>query len=1028
MANGSGPSTVGGFTTRSGRSVLVTPSGQEVGSTTPIIYSGGGSSNRRRYEEAERRAAAAESARIEAARKAAEEAARKKAAAEAAAKRAAEKIAKQIQSNRYKKIVQDRKRIAQLIVNNPASRAAQRAVKKISKIARSQGEKTSKAFRRDFESLKKEYDDSVAERNKLLRKQEKVNKARAKIDKPLTPAERKSLGPVRSVLETQARRAAANKKVKDLTVKEKAILFRAGIRESVQSALIGAVELPGTAAFLVKNPTQIKKLPGALKESAKEFGSAAQISPTYAVGRIGGELVLMKGSSAAIKQVSKGGTKVLGKTVLKEVKKNKLGVGTIKNVPKVGEIEIVRTRNSRLNADIKKLVKDVDEEKLLKPKPKLARANTVEKKVLDIVKKRGDAVTGSYARETLVKKKFARKHKDLDILTDNRPKLMKDIKKALGKGVTFKKLKNSIEVKYRGKTIADLVKYKKGEAGFAKKYGYVNVNGVKVVRPRAILGGKLTKLKQTKFTRRFAKDGKLKTTKTIKDIKKLSGGKIDPDIPGIRGGFGYTKKELDALVGRKGPLVTGLQDPVVGKGPAVDILTKKIIKTGKFSPKEIKLKRFLYASPPVKGKGQLRTSRLGLSQGEASILDLIRGKGTLKKPKPTVYVFPNEKIYKASGKLTKKKLGKTPKGFVVPKFSSELEVVLGSPYSIKKGKTLARVNIEGNIVPIVELKKVKLSKGAMKLTREIENKRLQLAKKLVKKAKSKKEQLKLKKESKKLLGDVSKKERQLVKKLRKETGIKYDPSYGTKGKKYFSVKKRIAAIGLRGAVSKSPRVKRNIGRRKALISPNTNTKRRPTRSTPPSSPPRRSPPSRTPPRSPSSPSSGRSTRRASKTSRSIPVRTKRKKKAERQLKLAKGKQARRVKRSSPTQGYDVLVKSKGKFVKVNRTPLSQSNARNRLSFVLDNSISQSGKITPVKKVAKLGNVKSKERTYYSRTKRKFRNYKIKSGKKKTLKGTRVIEKRKNAIDTRGEKRQLTVSKLVKREGLLKSSGRKKRRK
>jgi len=125
-------------------------------------------------------------------------------------------------------------------------------------------------------------------------------------------------------------------------------------------------------------------------------------------------------------------------------------------------------------------------------------------------------------------------------------------------------------------------------------------------------------------------------------------------------------------------------------------------------------------------------------------------------------------------------------------------------------------------------------------------------------------------------------------------------------------------------------------------------------------------------------------------------------------------------------GYNVFVKrgslkglkvkrptTRGKplFQKANIRPLTKSQARDLGAFVTDRTISQTFKIKKTNKTAKKPLVKF-PRNYFQITQRKWRG-KIVKGKEQPFKN-RIIERRKNAIDTLGEKRQLRVGAEISR--------------
>lgn len=117
------------------------------------------------------------------------------------------------------------------------------------------------------------------------------------------------------------------------------------------------------------------------------------------------------------------------------------------------------------------------------------------------------------------------------------------------------------------------------------------------------------------------------------------------------------------------------------------------------------------------------------------------------------------------------------------------------------------------------------------------------------------------------------------------------------------------------------------------------------------------------------------------------------------------------------QGFNVFGKSRGKFIKLNKTPLSRSQALDRGAFAVDKSTSARFKIRPIGQVRKLGKVTKAERGHFSKTRKKFRGVKIRKGKRIGLRNE-FIEKRRRRIDTRGEKRGLSLAKFSKQRGFI----------
>lgn len=439
------------------------------------------------------------------------------------------------------------------------------------------------------------------------------------------------------------------------------------------------------------------------------------------------------------------------------------------------------------------------------------------------------------------------------------------------------------------------------------------------------------------------------------------------------------------------------------------------------------LERSFFADP----EARLRPSRLGLiDQQEAGILDLLSGKATLKKSKPQILVFPNQKIQKLPKALksVQKKLSKgigltkkeaddllkwqqtksgkfKPVGFL----TRESEVTLAPDEIIKRVKKIGSVNFKGKNVPIIQTKVVKPT-GKLK---SLINK--------VRKGKATSKQIK-----------------ELDSLLKKKTGLDYGLSSTKNAKKYFNIKKKITLSGTK-VISKTKTSKPKISYRK----PSTKVKtisykkaskpisRKPVSPKSPRSPKYKRPRSYKSPKykkptyykSPKSPRSPTSYKRIIKPiskkspmsyakSRKVISKTLRPGKV---IKLKAKHRPKKFKRIPKLkQGYDIYVKSKKKYIKLNIKPVSRQDALSRGAYGVDHSTARTLKIIPKGKIKKLGTISRKEKNYFNRVRNKFRPYKIKKGKKKGIVNAYIEKKGKPLIDTRGEKRGLTISRLAKR--------------
>ncbi len=125
------------------------------------------------------------------------------------------------------------------------------------------------------------------------------------------------------------------------------------------------------------------------------------------------------------------------------------------------------------------------------------------------------------------------------------------------------------------------------------------------------------------------------------------------------------------------------------------------------------------------------------------------------------------------------------------------------------------------------------------------------------------------------------------------------------------------------------------------------------------------------------------------------------------------------------QGYNVYGKHKGKFIKLSKKPLSKTQALDRGSFAIDKSTANTFKIEGVRKVKKLGKLIKGEKGHFSKTQKKYRSYRIQKGKRIALKDKYIERRGKPRIDTRGERRGLTLARFAKQRGFIGTPARRK---
>ncbi len=448
-----------------------------------------------------------------------------------------------------------------------------------------------------------------------------------------------------------------------------------------------------------------------------------------------------------------------------------------------------------------------------------------------------------------------------------------------------------------------------------------------------------------------------------------------------------------------------VRKPIPGEAdfsPGVKNLLKKF-DSGTINKKELitleskvpVLERSFFADP----RGRFRPSRLGITkQKDASILDLLSGDFTFKASKPQILIFKDVKVAKfpknlkdvelalKTGKTLSESQGKRLLRFQTKKtgqfkpigaLTKEPEITLASGEIIKRQKKAGVTLVNGKKVDIVFAKVVKSSKPTSTL---------------LKKAKS---------------GKITSQElKALRKNLKKESGFTPRVSRSKKLKPRARLPKRVP-----GRPRRPSRVPRRIPRPPTRPTPIRDrggrfvkrTTRPPTRARQPTRPPTRARP----------PTRGRPPTRP-------PTRLRVPPKAPPRLipRLKKRRRSKRVVKK--TRGYNVFAKPiktiQGKKakrgIKVNKVALTKRRAKDLRNFVTDTSLSRTSSIRPTRARPQKPKLKA-PRGYAKQTNFKFRNYRIRKGKRIPLKSGKVIERRTRLLDTRQERRQITLRQRIK---------------
>ena len=118
---------------------------------------------------------------------------------------------------------------------------------------------------------------------------------------------------IKKLEDLQKVRSTKSIRTKQKVIKNELALLGLTVGTTVVKGTVALVTLPKTLRDVAKNPSQLKKVPGAIKRGAEEFGQLIKISPTEAFGKIAGEIVFLKGSGSTFKVVGEVGGKAATK-------------------------------------------------------------------------------------------------------------------------------------------------------------------------------------------------------------------------------------------------------------------------------------------------------------------------------------------------------------------------------------------------------------------------------------------------------------------------------------------------------------------------------------------------------------------------------------------------------------------------------------------------------------------------------------------------------------------------------------------
>ncbi len=457
-----------------------------------------------------------------------------------------------------------------------------------------------------------------------------------------------------------------------------------------------------------------------------------------------------------------------------------------------------------------------------------------------------------------------------------------------------------------------------------------------------------------------------------------------------------------------------IRKPIRGEAKLTKV-TKKLLKKfdkGKISAKELirldrriraeakkgLLERSLFADP--KGVVRKRFLKLG-TEKEASLLDYLSGDVTFKTSRPQILIFekvkvqafPKTKIFKSI--IKKLKTGKTltqKEGGALLKFqlkrtgklkplgfqTTEMELTLAPGEIVKKVKTIAVTIINGRRVPIVRAIVVK-AKAATK--------------NLLSKAKT---------------GKLTAKELKLLRKyLRKETGFVTSISDSAISLPRYPLGRKALSVALK------PR-RRKAKLRKLVELPGRIPKRKKKRKV------RRRVPKGVKKRKPA-----RILKRIPKIKPRVIVRRRplvRRRVGKPLIKplviIPKRKKKKKIRKPKKARSFHVYARplrkreqKKPKLIRVTKKPIKKKKAEDLRNYLVDTSLSRTAGLKGSRRKPFKRTLKAPT-GYSSKTQKKFRKYKIVKGKRVPLRKWRVIEKKKYLLDTKQEKRQITLRKRI----------------
>lgn len=208
------------------------------------------------------------------------------------------------------------------------------------------------------------------------------------------------LGKISSAVKNYANSIRVRASVGRATQTEQAKLLASGFVGGLTDTVIGLVDLPQTLTYLARNPREITKIPSNIATAGANFGYIMTLNPSEGIAYIGGSLVGIKGTNAAIKGISKVGNKVLtrlnpkfvgdaniGKTLkIKVAPGRTVSVKVVGKIPKqtfAQQINLAGKKVSAISSQADDMFRLLSKKRVVrKPIPGEARFNTATKNLL----------------------------------------------------------------------------------------------------------------------------------------------------------------------------------------------------------------------------------------------------------------------------------------------------------------------------------------------------------------------------------------------------------------------------------------------------------------------------------------------------------------------------------------------------------------------------------------------------------------------------------------------------------------------